>query len=133
MVLAALGAAIVAGCSPSADLPAGEKVVAAFHKQLNDGDFGDIYAKSTSAMRAAGSQADMSKFLGAVHRKLGLFKSGKSVGWRDNVTTGGHILVLTYDSLYEHGRAEETFTLRFDSEKPSLEGYHINSQAFVLN
>jgi hypothetical protein len=131
--IAALCAVLVASCSSSTDLPKGEGAIGAFHERLEAGRYAEIYAKSTPDMKAHGSAEDMSKFLAAIHRKLGPIQSGKTVGWRENYNSSGHLLVMTYQAQYEKGEAEETFQFRFDGDAAVLDGYHVNSPALVLN
>jgi hypothetical protein len=128
-----LCAALVASCSSGADLSKGEGAIGAFHQRLEAGQFADIYAKSAPGMKAAVSAQEFSRFLAAVHRKLGPLQSGKTVGWRENYNTSGHILAMTYAAQYERGAAQETFQFRFADDIAVLDGYHINSPALVMN
>lgn len=128
-----LGALALAGCSFGADVPVAEKAIAGFHAQLDAAQFGPIYARSASEMRKTTSQPHLTAFLDAVHRKLGLFKSGKSIGWNDNVNTSGHYVAINYQAVYEHGPAAENFVYRIDNGKATLAGYHVNSDVLVLN
>jgi len=132
-VMTMLGALALAGCSIGADVPMAEKAIAAFHAQLDAAQFGPIYVQSASEMRSATSQLHLTAFLGAVHRKLGLFKSGKSVGWNDNVNGGGHYITINYQAVYERGPAVENFVYRIDDGKAILAGYHVNADALILN
>jgi len=129
----AVGYMLLASCSPSVDLPAGEKAIAGFHEQLNAGNFNGIYAASGSLMKGAVSSAKMVQIFDAVHRKLGAFQKGSTEGWRDNVTTSGHVLAITYSAQYARGKAEENFTFSFKGETAILEGYFVNSDALILS
>jgi hypothetical protein len=128
-----LCASLVASCSSGSDLPKGEGAIGAFHQRLEAGQFSDIHAKSTPGMKAAVSAQEFSKFLAAIHRKLGPLQSGKTVGWRENYNTSGHVLVMTYAAQYEKGAAQETFQFRFADDVAVLDGYHINSPALIVN
>ena len=128
-----LGALALAGCSFGADVPVAEKAITAFHAQLDAAQFGPIYVQSASEMRKSTTQPHLIAFLEAVHRKLGLFKSGKSIGWNENVTPSGHFVTINYQATYEHGPAAENFVYRITDGKASLVGYHVNSDALIMN
>ena len=72
-------------------------------------------------------------FLAAVHRKLGVMKSTKQRGWNVNYHTSGTFVTLTYATTYERGEAVEQFVYRLRAEQALLAGYHVNSEALVLN
>lgn len=130
---AMLGALALAGCSLGADVPVAEKAITAFHAQLDAAQFGPIYIQSADEMKKATTQAHLTDFLAAVHRKLGLFRSGKSIGWNDNVNTGGHYITINYQATYQRGPAAENFVYRIDDGKATLVGYHVNSDALIIN
>ena len=83
--------ALVGGCSPGADLKSVDGEVAKFHAALNARDFGGIYRAASPGFRAASSEADFTKLLDAINRKLGAAGKATQQGWQDNVGTGGHI------------------------------------------
>jgi hypothetical protein len=131
-VVTMLGALALAGCSIGADMPVAEKAITAFHAQLDAAQFGPIYAGSGKEMRDSTTEPRLTAILAAVHRKLGLFRSGKSIGWNDNVNTSGHYISINYQAVYEHGRAAENFVYRIDDGKATLAGYHVNSDVLIL-
>lgn len=132
-MMAVLGALALAGCSFGTDVPVAEKAITAFHAQLDAAQFGPIYAGSGSEMKKATSEQRLTAFLGAVHRKLGLFKSGKTIGWNENLNTGGHYVAINYQAVYEHGPAAESFTYRVDDGKAMLVGYNVNSDVLIVS
>lgn len=132
-MMAMLGAAALAGCSLGAEVPVAEKAIAAFHAQLDAAQFGPIYAGSASDMKNTTTEPRLTAFLAAVHRKLGLFKSGKSLGWNENINGNGHFVTINYQATYERGVAAENFVYRIDNGKAVLAGYHVNSDALILN
>ena len=125
-------AALAAGCSMGADMKLGENAVAAFHRQLDAGQFDRIYDGSSSEMKASTPRPKLVEFLSAVHAKLGAFKSGGLGGFNDNVSTGGHRLVLVYNAQYQNGAAAETFTFSIAGDRALLMGYNVNSDALIL-
>lgn len=104
-----------------------EKGVAAFHRQLDAGDFATIWRSSGQEMKSAASQADFQKLLEAVHTKLGKVKSATRTGWRVNTTTNGNFAILAYETEFANGKATETFTFKQEGEQAKLVGYNINS------
>jgi len=123
----------LSACSPGADTEAAEKSIASFHADLNAGKLDKIYDDSGSELKAAANKDKFTKILNAVHTKLGMFKNGKSVGWNDNVTTGGHFVTINYQATYDKGAAAENFVFRVAGGGSALVGYHVNSDALLLN
>jgi uncharacterized protein DUF3887 len=129
LALAALGA----GCSPLQDTRAADAGIATFHQKLNTQDFAGIYAGAGPEMKAATTQDALVRMLAAINRKLGKFQSGKDIGWNDNVNTSGHFLTVNYSAQYDRGAATESFVYRVDGSQAQLVGYHISSDALILN
>ena len=119
------------GCSMGADMKAGGDAVAAFHKQLDAGQFAAIEAASGPEMKSSPGQ--FLKLLDAVHRKLGASGASQQVGFNDAVNTGGHFLTLNYRTTFAKGAAAETFVYRIDGGKAVLAGYNINSDALIFS
>ena len=126
------GLVALGGCSFGKDVPVAEKAAHAFHAQLNAGQFAAIYTGGGAELKAVTKQADMVALLDAVHRKLGAFKSGKTQGWNDNVTTDGHMITLNYAAVYQNGGADEQFVYRLTGGQTQLVGYHVNSNQLIL-
>jgi hypothetical protein len=124
-------ALLLASCSGGETVEGAEKAVAHFHNELNGGAYQQIYGEGDKGLKSATSQADLIKFLQAVHQKLGAFKNGKRTGWRVNYNTAGNSTVVQFDSNYEKGAATETFTFVGSADAPRLLGYNIDSQALV--
>jgi hypothetical protein len=130
--LATLGAALLAAaCNVKADLSSSDAAIAAFHDQLDRGQFAQIYAASAPEMKAVTNEVDLTKLLEAVHTKLGRFKSGRTAGWNDTRNTSGHFVNVGYQATYEKGPAMEEFLFRIDGDRAALAGYHVNSNALI--
>jgi hypothetical protein len=72
---------------------------------------------------------------GRTVNKVPVVLQGRAVqpaGWRDNLTTGGHTVILQYHTEFEGGGADETFAIRLDGDNGQLAGYHINSMAMMV-
>jgi hypothetical protein len=131
--LAALALIGLSSCSLGASVPAAEKAVVKFHAMLDRGQFQQIYDQSGSVMKSVATGPQLVALLSAVHRKLGATKQAVRQGWNEQVNGDGHTLTLGYDTLYERGKAAETFVFQVSDKDVSLAGYHINSDALVLN
>jgi hypothetical protein len=132
IAMAALAAGLLSGCSMKEDMAAGDKGIAAFHQALDAGQFQQVWAQSAPDMKAATAQDRLTALLDAVHRKLGRFRSGSQTGFNDNVSGAGHMLTVAYQAQYEKGAASEQFVFRIDGGRALLAGYHINSDALIL-
>ena len=119
------------GCSASADMDRAEAAVAHFHQQLDAGQYQAIYEASGEEMKKATSQAELVRFLDAVHGKLGKYLSGKRVNWKVNYGAGGETVILDFQAEFENGEASEDFLFHIVDDKPILIGYHVNSNAFI--
>ena len=125
--------AFLTGCSVGADTKDVEAAIPVFHRQLDAGQFDRIYADASDELKRGTTQSDMVQLLSAVHRKLGVFRSGKGAEWNDNMTTNGHFVTEVYSAQYARGTATESFVYRVSGPRPLLAGYHINSTALILN
>lgn len=130
-LLVAIGG--LAGCSVGQDLPAANAEIGAFHRQLNAQNLPAMYAAASPELRSAWKYDDFAQLLSAVHRKLGNFQSGSTRVWNDNVNTSGHFITLAYIAKFERGAADESFVYRIDGAKVALAGYHISSNALIVN
>jgi len=125
----AVAAVALSSCSGGENLDLADKAVERFHQQLNAGEFNAIYTQASPALRSATSQGDLIKLLTAIRSKLGPFKSGTRNSWRVNYGTNANTVIL-FDSTYERGKAQETFTFENEPNAPLI-GYNINSPTLV--
>lgn len=123
----------LAGCSAGSDVPAAEHGIVSFHADLNAGNFNKIYDGGGPELKSATSKERFLKILTAVHSRLGTYRSGKAVGWNDNLTTGGHFVSIRFQATYQKGSASEDFGYRMDGNRATLIGYHVNSDALLLS
>lgn len=126
-VTAALG-----GCSAAANVKAAEAEIAAFHARLDRGDAAGLYADGARDLKAATAPARFTAFLQGARAKLGRFKAGKTVGWNDSHHSSGHFVTIAYSATYEKAAAQETFVYRLTDGRAKLAGYHVSSDAFVI-
>lgn len=131
-LIVAVLAAAACGCSSGKDLAEARGAVNAFHHQLDAGQFAQIYAAAAPDLKGAATEADFVALLAAVHRKLGPLQSASPLGWNVNYTTGGGFVTLNYQSAFQGGQAQESFTYRLENGAPKLAGYHVASNALIL-
>lgn len=120
-------AALLASCSPVADTKAAEAGVERFHQAMDTGHLGEAYDASAVDMKSTTTRENFVTMFSAIHTGLGNYKSGKTVGWKDNTTTDGHFVVLNRQAQFEHGSASEEFVFRIEKGGAVLAGYHVSS------
>lgn len=102
-----------------------------FHAQLDAEQYHDIYAQASPEFRNSGSEADLTRFFSAVHRKLGKVQRSNEQGFFVNFTTSGKIATLTYKTDFSNGTGTEQFTWRVNEELASLIGYRIDAPRLI--
>jgi Protein of unknown function (DUF4019) len=124
---------ILTACGLTKGNEVATKSVNTFHQQLNDSKFKEIYSSTAPAFKTASKEADFTKMLQAVHRKLGTVRSATQEGSNVNMFNGVTRIVLTYKTVFEQGSAIETFTFVTSGDSATLQGYNINSSALITN
>jgi len=130
-LVALLAMLSLGSCSPGADTKAAEEGVTGFHQTMDAGQYAAIYDASASDMKSSISRDDFISLLTGLHNKLGAFKGGKTTGWHDNATTGGHYVALVREAQFEKGPGTENFVFRMERGRPVLAGYHVSSNVLV--
>ncbi|MEO5773767.1 MAG: DUF3887 domain-containing protein [Sphingomicrobium sp.] len=131
--LTLLGLLALSSCSAAGDTKAAEAAVVQFHSDLNGARFDKIYSETAPEFKSASTRPDFTKLLEAVHRKLGSFRSGKTIGWNDNVNTSGHFVILNRQAQFEKGPAEEQFIFKLNGTNSVIVGYHIASNTLITS
>jgi len=126
-------AVVLAGCSMSADTRLAEQAVVRFHEMLDAGQSDAIYSEAADELKKASTRQEFVALLDAVHRKLGDTRSSDQKGWNVNYQTSGAFVTLNYQTAYAKGNASEQFVYRLQDSKALLAGYHINSNALIIN
>ena len=101
-----------------------------FHDQLNNSEFEKIVEEADPAFSKSGHD-ELIEFLQAVHTKLGNATSESIGGVHVNATTNGTFVVVSFDSTFTGGTARETFTWIKRTSGLKLQGYHVESKAFL--
>ena len=104
-----------------------------FHDRFNAGQFDKIYDTADADFQGAMARADFLKFIEAVHRKLGNYKTCANQGWKSNTFNGDTSVDLRYKTTFEKGQGDEDFVFRVSGTRATLRGYHINSTKLVTD
>ena len=129
MVLIVLG-----GCSTPADLQAAKAYIPAFHQRLNAGQADAIYAQASDELKRTTTEVAFVAFLGAVNRRLGPAGGSRITGSNVTVATSGTLIALGAATPFARDpAATENFTFKVEGGEPKLAGYHVNSNALVMN
>ncbi|MEK0449224.1 MAG: hypothetical protein RL088_1492 [Verrucomicrobiota bacterium] len=124
---------ILSACGLTKGKEIATKSVETFRQQFSESKFAEIYSAATPAFKASVNEANFTKFIQAVQRKLGAYKSSTQRGWKVNSINGTTSVVLNYDSVFEQGSAVETFTFIISGDSAVLQGYNVNSPALIIN
>jgi PBP1b-binding outer membrane lipoprotein LpoB len=124
---------LVIGCNPMKNTAEAEKAAAEFHALFDAQNFEKIYDDAHPDLKSAQSKADLVSFIKTVRERLGPVKAKERTGWQANSYNLKTNAVLTYSTQFEHGQGTETFTYRIADGKASLLGWHINSNALIIN
>jgi hypothetical protein len=122
---------LLPSCSGGEDLGAANREIGRFHAELNAGQFDRIFAESAPEWKQASPRADTIKLFTAIHNKMGAYVSGNQNSWRVNYGTGGTIILVLYDSKFQKGDGQETFTYRRSGDDVQLVGYNLNSPTLI--
>jgi hypothetical protein len=104
-----------------------------FHQRLNAGDYEGIYREADEGFRTGESHDDSIRFLETVHKKLGLAGPETQLNVRVDTNTRGTFLTTQYSTTFAAGTATEMFTWVKSGGTLKLNGYHIQSNALILN
>jgi hypothetical protein len=128
-----MAGALLAGCSSSKDIALAEAQIPRFRHLMAAQKFDEIYDAAGNELKKATTRKEMVALLSAVDRKLGPVKGSEKVRWNVNVHTSGMFVTLDYQTHFERGDGYETFVYQMVEDKALLVGYHINSNALIIN
>jgi Protein of unknown function (DUF4019) len=125
-------ACLVVGCvSVGKNKETAEHGVEVFHSQLDSERYSEMYAEADEGFKKATSQADLEKFLRAVHQKLGKVETANQTSWLMNTSSDGAFVTLTYDTQFSDGKATEQFVWHVTDGSAALFNYNISSAELV--
>jgi hypothetical protein len=117
-------------CSPTRAKRVAEDGVAKFHAQLDGEQYHEIFSHASAEFQKSGTEAELTEFFSAVHRKLGTVSNSQQQTFFINYGTAGTMVTLTYKTEFAHGQAGEQFVWRV-GEEPSLVSYRVDSRALI--
>jgi Protein of unknown function (DUF4019) len=124
--------AVCACGSMAKDTALAKQGVAAFHSQLDAGQYAAMYQAADPQLHSITSEADFVKLLDAVHRKLGNVRQANLQNWQAGWYVGqGATVTLTYNTSFSAGSGTEQFIWHVNNNRALLYGYHINSADLV--
>ena len=118
-------------CSMMKDSKAAEPVVEKFHTQFNAKQFNEIYSDSGDQMKDAATEKQLVDLLDAVYRKLGTYKSSKTVSWHVNSGPLTSMVTIVCDTEFSDGKGTEQFVVSVSGDTAKLEGYNISSNDLI--
>lgn len=122
------------GCGSSKNVDIAKQAVEMFHAQVDTEQYNAVYVAADEKFHQATTEADFSRLLDAVHRKLGPIQHSDLRGWRTGWYAGqGATVTLTYDTTFATGKGTEQFLWHISGDQALLYGYHINSNDLVTN
>lgn len=124
-LIAGLAALALAACGIKQSFADAETEVQVFHQRYDAEQYSVIWREGEPRLRSKGDYKQFETFLAGIHKALGKLRSTKQVGWNANQVNAGTLIVLTYESQFERGRAWEAFTFAPVGEKVKLVGYYI--------
>jgi len=119
-------------CSITETLESVESSVQTFHRRLDEARYQEIYSDAHADYRSAAPEPRSTELLQAIHTKLGIVKAASRSTWNVNYGTHGKIVTAVYDTVFENGKATETFVFQCSGENARLVGYNINSRDLIV-
>jgi hypothetical protein len=115
------------GCSSGDHMATAEEGIAHFRRLMETQQFARVYTTGSDELRKSTSEADMSKLLAALNKKLGRVKVAEKSGWKVNFHTSGTFVTVAFKTEFEKGPGTEQFVFRISNGKASLVSYNVNS------
>jgi hypothetical protein len=106
--------------------------VAAFHQQLNQAKYHEMYTNTSPEFQQATSEKEITELFNAIHTKLGDATATNRTGIFVNATTSGNFARVNYQMTFARGSAEETFNWRMSNGQLTLVGYNIQSHDLMV-
>jgi len=131
-LIATFFALLVLGCGLAKGKEQAARAVDTFHQQMNAAQFAEIYRAASPELQKTTTEADFTRLMETIHRKLGNFKTAREVGSRAISGSSGTTVTLTEESEFEHGSGTETFVFSVSDASATLVRYKISSQDLIL-
>ena len=103
-----------------------------FHDELNLEEYEQIFDEASPAFQQSGNKQETLKFFRAVRNKLGYAQESHLVNIMVQSTTAGTFLIGIYTTKFDRGDAQERFTWLRKGARLILQGYNVESKAFII-
>jgi hypothetical protein len=126
--------ALLPSCSIAESKQRAEPCAFRFNDAYNTEQYGKIHADADPALQAQTTEADLTRMLASLHRKLGAVREARPSGWYVHSSFGGGSSVrLTYAAGFERGEGTETFNVVVDGPSCKLAGFNVSSPALLAD
>jgi len=121
------GLASLPSCSLRHDFSAALAAVDGFHERLGAGHVDQIFADASPEFQKSMNAEASDAMFGRIRRKLGRPRASHATALQQNNTPAGTFIVAQYQTQFDSGVAQETFTWRILDGRPRLAGYTVSS------
>lgn len=118
-------------CNPAAEMSDAKEKANALRQQWNAEEFSAIYTQAGSDFRGATSEEEYQRLFKTLRTKFGKVTSSKMAGIKMQKINLRSLVVVSFETTYEHGKATEVFTLERKNGEFILLGWNINSPDIV--
>ena len=122
----------LSACYSTAEIGETTHAIEMFHFDLDQAYYAQIWKSTASEMRTSTTEPDLTKFLTAVHKKLGQVAQTQQMGVNVNYNTAGTYITVTMHTRFQHGTGDETFVFRSKDNDVRLVGYHVASNDMMM-
>ena len=123
----AFGSLAITGCNPMKGSKSAQAAAANFHSLYDAGDFETIYRSAHPDFQSAQPKEQAIGYLRSNRQRLGKLKKATRTGLNVTSVNGKRNVVLNFNSEFENGRANETFTYRINRSDAQLVGWSVDS------
>ena len=128
-LLAVVGGVVVwkIGRSTYHDYQIASSAVDRFHKQLNAGDYQQIYDEATVDFQRSGSRETFGRVLDNIRQKMGAAGKGNVAGFHVNWRNNRLWVDQVFNTQFEKGQGQESFVWEIVHDQPRLYNYRVDS------
>jgi hypothetical protein len=105
---------------------ASDAAIAQFHQLYNEGKFDKIWKDAHSTFRSTSTKAKFNELMNETRRTLGKVKSTTTTGLKVNSYNFKTTVTMTQNTVFEKGKATETFTFEIEGNKAHMSSYSMH-------
>jgi len=118
---------LLAGCNPIKSTATADKGVVDFHTLYDAKDYEGIYDAAHADFQNSQPKEEILGFMAKMREKTGAVKTTQRTGWEAKTFNMETDVVVVYQTDFENGPGQETFTFRIKDETASLRGWYLQS------